>query len=175
MLIHRSSREAIEEAARQAGVRVEVRPYRGAWRAKCRPLFVQRPVWPRYMRRGTSYSCSRLPSCLCWHGFAAFFKALFELSPRASMRTPLAFYQGRESFYRQYEATAHHNIGSMSCPLEIADACDCALLAHGLECGFCGVKEGVDLIRHNWTEHTVVCQARKCRKMMRTIKALRER
>ena len=41
------------------------------------------------------------------------------------MRTAMAKYLGRESFYEKYPKTGHQNIGSMAYPVTMPELCDC--------------------------------------------------
>ena len=167
MLIHRATRADIEHAARVVGVAVDVRPYRGAWRVK-----VNLGADKRWMRRAGN--CRRI-GAVCWHGFEAFFVALFNRCPNASADTRIIYYKRQEGFLRDYRYTATRNIGSSTHPVMLQDACDCTILAHPRTCDCCGTLEGVTYKRHGWERVTKVCKNRTCRRAVRAVELLRGR
>lgn len=67
----------------------------------------------------------RIPAA-CWHAYRDVLAAIFDVNPKAAVRTALSTYLDREHFYHQYPATAHRNIGSMMSPAYMPELCDCA-------------------------------------------------
>lgn len=171
MLIRKCPRSEIEAAAAEAGVRVTVLEYglRGGWKVRLAPLHGRAP---RYFRRG--FKLRRLSHCLCWHGFAAFFEALYRHVPEASVRTVLAGYRSAENFAATYPETASRNIGSQRHPLQLADACDCALFTAPMACDVCEATEDVTYKRHGWDRVTRVCRDRHCRRAVQAVEMLRK-
>ena len=171
MIIRECSRAAIEAAAAEAGVRVTELEWRlrGGLRVRLAP---PRGAQPRYFKRG--YGLRRLSHCLCWHGFEAFFRALYRRVPEASVRTAIAWYRNAENFAATYLETAHRNIGSPRHPLELQDACDCKLLAAPMVCDVCEATEGVTYKRHGWDRVTRVCRERHCRRAVEAVEMLRK-
>lgn len=65
-------------------------------------------------------------SAVCWHGHAAFFRALFKLAPTAvvsSSRMGSVRYTA-DNFEETYGPTGDWNVGSMYAPMAFRDACD---------------------------------------------------
>jgi hypothetical protein len=50
---------------------------------------------------------------------------LFERFPRATVRTALAVYRGKEGFELHFPATAYVNVGSQMQPAYMPSLCDC--------------------------------------------------
>lgn len=71
-----------------------------------------------------SWTGRRIPAA-CWHAYRDVLAALFEEYPRASVRTAMAVYRGREGFEQHYPATADRNVGSQMQPAYMPDLCDC--------------------------------------------------
>jgi hypothetical protein len=71
-----------------------------------------------------SWSGRRIPAA-CWHAYRDVLAALFEQRPRATVRTALAVYRGREGFEQRYPDTAYQNIGSQMFPAYMPQLCDC--------------------------------------------------
>jgi hypothetical protein len=61
----------------------------------------------------------------CWHAYRDVLAELFERFPKATVRTALAVYRGREGFERHYPATAYVNVGSQMQPAHMPELCDC--------------------------------------------------
>jgi hypothetical protein len=61
----------------------------------------------------------------CWHGYRDALIAVFDTNPDAKVRTAMAKYLGRESFYAEFPKTADQNIGSMMAPAYMPELCDC--------------------------------------------------
>jgi hypothetical protein len=72
----------------------------------------------------TSWS-GRHAHAACWHAYRDVLAELFERFPRATVRTALAVYRGREGFERHYPATAYVNVGSQMQPAHMPELCDC--------------------------------------------------
>ena len=68
----------------------------------------------------------RIAAC-CWHGHRDIMLAVFAKNPDARVKTALADYKGMADFADKYPATGCTNIGSQANPLDIEDACNCAL------------------------------------------------
>lgn len=132
MRIYKVTREAIFEAARDI-CRVEVEylnPSRGGgqtFSVKAYPLTDVHPnLYRRYSVTGMVYGPDRRINALCWHGFEAFFKRLFDLCPDAVAVTAMARYEGRDGFYATYPKTAWKNVGSEMYPIYAVEACTCS-------------------------------------------------
>lgn len=65
-------------------------------------------------------------AAVCWHGHAAFFRALFKLAPDATVSTSRmgSVKYTAENFETTYGPTGDWNIGSMYQPVAFRDACD---------------------------------------------------
>ena len=61
----------------------------------------------------------------CWHAYRDVLAELFERFPRATVRTAMAVYRGREGFAQHYPATAYHNVGCQIQPAYMPELCDC--------------------------------------------------
>jgi hypothetical protein len=73
-----------------------------------------------------SPSGRRIAAC-CWHGHRDVMKAVFAINPDARIKTALADYRGLDDFDAKYEDTGRTNIGSQMEPMDIEDACNCAM------------------------------------------------
>jgi len=123
MRILNTTRGAIIDAATECGCRADVEhlnPSRGegdTFRVKLYPDGTdQRKLNPYTGRRANA---------VCWHGFRDFYRALFELSPGARVRSALAHFNGPAHFEATYQETGSRNVGSMMYPYTMAEACDC--------------------------------------------------
>ena len=132
MIIRKTSIDAVERAANSVGVSVNIRhtgPSRGG--GETLSVKVNLPDGPegspndRERYRRISHSGRKI-NAVCWHGFRDFFRALFEYTPDAVVKTALATYAGSKGFEATFPATGAKNIGSMFEPMAIADACLCA-------------------------------------------------
>jgi len=81
------------------------------------------PLTSRSEGARRSYSGRRLKAA-CWHAYRDVLAALFEQRPRATVRTALATYHGREGFERHYPATAYVNVGSAMRLVHMPALCD---------------------------------------------------
>jgi hypothetical protein len=72
----------------------------------------------------TSWS-GRHAHAACWHAYRDVLAELFERFPKATVRTALAVYRGKEGFERHYPATAYVNVGSQMQPTHMPELCDC--------------------------------------------------
>jgi hypothetical protein len=61
----------------------------------------------------------------CWHAYRDVLAELFERFPKATVRTALAVYRGREGFEQHYPATAYVNVGSQMQPVHMPELCEC--------------------------------------------------
>ena len=61
----------------------------------------------------------------CWHAYRDVLAELFERFPRATVRTAMAVYRGRDGFEQHYPQTAYSNIGSQMQPVYMPELCDC--------------------------------------------------
>jgi len=73
-----------------------------------------------------SHTGRRIAAC-CWHGHRDVMLAIFARNPDARVKTALADYRGMVDFADKYPATGYTNIGSQCDPMDIQDACNCAL------------------------------------------------
>lgn len=64
-------------------------------------------------------------NAVCWHGYRDALIEVFNTNPDAKVRTAMAKYLGRESFYQEFPRTADQNIGSMVAPAYMPELCDC--------------------------------------------------
>lgn len=128
MLIRGATQYQIEQAtARTPGVGLTyLQPKGRAFRVKL-GTSAERPA--RYGRRGFRVrkdgERSQMHSCLCWHGFRAWMRMLYQLAPDATICTGIITYRGAEDFERNHDWTGDRNIGSQMQPLAFRDACDC--------------------------------------------------
>lgn len=127
MRIYNVSRDEIIEAA-QGVCKVEVeyqnpsRGGKGTFKVRCLPL---KPAKDPHLFQRRNVKDTRWVNALCWHGFEAFFKALFEINPQCRAVTALATYDGVDGFYATYPATGRTNIGSEFYPCRADEACEC--------------------------------------------------
>lgn len=68
---------------------------------------------------------SRRLRAACWHVWRDFLTELFEIDPKATVRTALATYKGREGFEAEFPATYYRNAGSMAEPHDYGTLCEC--------------------------------------------------
>jgi hypothetical protein len=61
----------------------------------------------------------------CWHAHRDVMIDIFELNPNANLKTAMAHYKNKESFYDLYPGTGGKNIGSQFQPAYAEDLCDC--------------------------------------------------
>jgi hypothetical protein len=79
-----------------------------------------------------SLSWSRTPDgerrrtvAACWHAHADIMLELFEQFPRATLRSVVATYGGRDDYLAKSEGTYWRNAGSLMSPVFFGDLCDC--------------------------------------------------
>lgn len=142
MLARNITREQLEGAAREVGVRLnELRPKGKGF------LFTLRPEpWTgkgkaggkaKFYRKGFMAHAPwrkngepNTVSALCWHGHRDFFRALFKSAPEGKIQTreTRGSVQGgwytAENFEREFPKT-DRNIGSMMYPMRASEACWC--------------------------------------------------
>lgn len=80
---------------------------------------------PGQRRSSSGFNSVRRINAVCWHGYRDVLIAVFDAHPDAKVRTALAKYLGKESFYREFPATGDKNIGSQMYPARMPDLCDC--------------------------------------------------
>jgi len=137
-------REALESAAAECGVRVDINTLSGSGkrhRVKVYPL-VSADAYTaggrrkrgergdaKYQRTSAlvMFHENRRVHAVCWHGFRDFFRACFRLAPDATFKTALDHWRGSADFEARYRASEHRNIGSPVAPVCAAEACRCPL------------------------------------------------
>lgn len=122
MVIRFATREQIECAATETGVRID--NYRAT--SPTRHLFVLRLTPERRWQR-MNHTHSRKVAAVCWHGHRDFFRALFRLVPTATVATSRmgSTRYTAETFEDVFPETGYANIGSMFQPCAYQDACLC--------------------------------------------------
>lgn len=139
MIARKVSREILESAAEKIGVFAVIRPKGRGFNVKLFPRVTSDMLTPSgrrrrddmgdapYQRESVGYgSAGRRVNAVCWHGFAAFFKAIYAETPDATFRTALATYKGSADFEARHPETGHRNIGSQAFPCAMVDACRCS-------------------------------------------------
>jgi hypothetical protein len=135
------TREVLEAAAAEVGVRAEIEPLSQSGTRHRVKLY---PVPPpeaytkggrrrpgkrgdaRWQRTSASaFNDDRRVNAVCWHGFRAFFRAVYRMEPHAIFRTAAATYKGAEHFEAIHPSTARRNIGSNFRPVNMGEACRC--------------------------------------------------
>jgi flagellar biosynthesis GTPase FlhF len=86
--------------------------------------FTLRVVSSKGLGHRLSMSGRRLTAA-CWHVHRDFMRAIFDLSPTASLVSCQAAYHGKADFEAKYPDTAGINIGSMMQPMSMEEACAC--------------------------------------------------
>lgn len=136
------TRETLEDAAAEVGIRVEVDTLSGSGRrhrVKAYPVVGTESYTAGGHRRkgekgdarwqrtsaGWGHVGERRVHAVCWHGFRAFFRAVYRREPNAIFRTAAATYKGSEHFEAVHPATAYRNIGCAFQPVSMAEACRC--------------------------------------------------
>jgi len=126
MLIYKVTEEQLRKAAEGVCVieaeRMGVTNRATGFRVKCLPL---KPADDPHFFQRRNRTGDRWVHALCWHGFEAFFKALFDINPEAKAITMMATYDGRDGFLENYPKTADFELGSRMFPCPAADACLC--------------------------------------------------
>jgi len=133
--------KVLRDAAKQVQVKMDLSPLnqKGTrWQVKLYPLVPSDAYTPRGQRRygdrGNApwqmlregqYGQRRRVNAVCWHGFRAFFRAVYERTPDARFRTARAVYNGWDHFEEVHPETGDQNIGSAFSPLAHRDACAC--------------------------------------------------
>ena len=179
MLIRKCPRNVIQTAAHVVGVQAAISQRGAAWLVKLCPGKAK-----QYRRRRETGLYHVRTSCiphivwqgsLCWHGFKAFFDAVYARCPDASIRTALAKYRGAESYLIQWEATGERLTGYGPFRMEVSwkEACDCDILSQPLVCEVCGTTDGVSYKRHDWTQTDFFCKDRHCRRAIEARNRLR--
>lgn len=76
-------------------------------------------------RRSASWQSQRRINAVCWHAYRDVLIEVFNINPDAKVRTSMAKYLGKESFYAEFPKTAFTVIGAPVCPFTMPDCCDC--------------------------------------------------
>lgn len=61
----------------------------------------------------------------CWHAYRDVLIEVFNINPNAKVRTSMAKYLGKDSFYEEFPKTAWQNIGSHVQPITMPQCCNC--------------------------------------------------
>lgn len=61
----------------------------------------------------------------CWHVHRDVMKKIFKMNEHANLRTTMAHYKDKESFYKLYPNTAYMMAGSIMHPAHVSDLCEC--------------------------------------------------
>lgn len=61
----------------------------------------------------------------CWHVHRDVMIEIFKLNPNANLKTAMAHYKNKESFYDLYPGTADINVGSQIFPVTMPELCNC--------------------------------------------------
>ena len=150
MIASHVTRDVLEAAASQVGVRLDVTTINRTGtrhRVKvnsqptdaCYRVAVPRDGAPPYrvryadergdapwQRLSVGYgTAGRRVFAVCWHGFAAFFRAVYVQCPDATFRTAVDTWRNRDDFYARFQQTAYRNIGPRIQPVRMAAACRC--------------------------------------------------
>jgi hypothetical protein len=141
MMASKISRETLERAAHEVGVRIEIDTKNAAGTRHRVKLFPDPPPTAYtkggrrrpgdegdapYQRESTSmFTGGRRVHAVCWHGFRDFFRTCYQYEPDAVFRTAVDTWRGSEDFEARYRGSGHHNIGAPICPVSMADACRC--------------------------------------------------
>jgi hypothetical protein len=135
------SREAIEQATREVGVRADIEALSASgrrFRVKLYPVVSPGCYTPAGHRRkgergaarwqrysASAYGNGRRVHAVCWHGFRAFFRAVYAIEPAARFKTAMAVYNGSDDFETVHPRTGAKNIGSAFNPVRADEPCDC--------------------------------------------------
>jgi hypothetical protein len=85
--------------------------------------FTLTPIGDAYRRR--DHRGKRRLYAVCFHGYFAFFRALFALEPTAKIATGRAKYTSIQELEAGAEAVGERNIGSQAAPCAYKLACTC--------------------------------------------------
>jgi hypothetical protein len=77
---------------------------------------ISRMMWGRGPQYGTA---------VCFHGFKVFMDRVFDLNPKAIIRTSKAAYLGIDDFNAKWPSIGSQNVGSQMCPVQYEECCDC--------------------------------------------------
>lgn len=129
MIIRNATKEQLYKAVRETS-----KAYEGNVRFKLEPdavnqkgtahrltLTVIRSANPGGRRSSTG----RKVAAACWHVHRDFMKALYGMTPEATIKSALAFYRGVKDFEANFEDTGKHNMGSAFEPCAVRNACEC--------------------------------------------------
>lgn len=75
-----------------------------------------------YAKRGVG---GRRTVAACFHGHAAFMKAVFAIRPGALIKSTMATWDGAADFAERFEDVGERNIGSRMEPIAFRDSCSC--------------------------------------------------
>ena len=117
-------RQALEDAARKHGVRLENPGTVGRrFRFTLRPIAGQPNPYQRIS--ASAFGNGRRVAAVCWHGHRDVLRAAFERLPMMQVQAGSVVYRGAEHFEETYRDTADRNIGSQMRPVYWPDACTC--------------------------------------------------
>jgi hypothetical protein len=137
------TRDALEHGARVAGVKLEMRALNATgtrWQVKVNlsvPSDAYTPAGRRkkgrnavkvlWQRTSAGYGAKdgQKVHAVCWHGFRAFFRGVYEVAPDARFKTAMATYDGVEGFEATHPGTGYRNIGSQARLVQAREACEC--------------------------------------------------
>lgn len=128
MIAKNTTVQELERAAELVGVRLRDSRDESTTRT-ARVRFTLALNGERYRR--WNHRRDRKVGAVCWHGHRDFFRALFELNPRAVVDISGRFNSGdkirytSENFESVFESTGDRNIGSVYERCQYRDACDC--------------------------------------------------
>jgi hypothetical protein len=153
MQVRNATEEQVYTAAEEVGVRIcnlrcggsrrpyltfilrtgEPSVYRRDWRGKTQlaPAYQRKSQRARISTAKETHGkvfCPTVPGAVCWHGHAAFYRALYKLAPNAWVRTAKAVYTSAEQFEATYRDSANKPGGAFSgpySPLPYQQACGC--------------------------------------------------
>lgn len=74
---------------------------------------------------GRRSNTGRKIAAACWHAHRDFFRALYAINPKASIKSALAEYFDAEDFEENFEETGDRDIGSIMVPQIVREACEC--------------------------------------------------
>jgi hypothetical protein len=120
-----------DNLARSHRPRVQRYPFRRSRGAEKYRLSALRPQGHESPRAGAAPVGERTTAeqrrinAVCWHGYRDALIEVFNINPDAKVRTAMAKYLGRDSFYEEFPSTGRKNIGSLMYPVTMPETCDC--------------------------------------------------
>jgi hypothetical protein len=120
MFVHGVSRDVLDMLASRVGLRLTQGRAKGSIRLR------HDHYWPRDARPWQAYSPARTHGDsdrrigVCWHGYMAFFSAVFHDTPNAHIKTSLAEWDDSSVYFRTVRQTKQWN-GSVQCHCDNQD------------------------------------------------------